>query len=147
MLLNEKIISDMIEISKNNTTFRSHTLIHDSSEDDIQTIAFCIQPETLIDVHRHREGSETIICLKGEIAVTFIKNEQLESIVLNQSNPILNFDPTNWHTYTSLKEDTVGVEIKEGPYRIENFIRHEEFNEEQKRVELNEIIIQEIRCI
>lgn len=137
----------MIETSKINNTYRSHTLIHDSPEDAIQTIAFCIQPETLIDVHKHKKGTETIICLKGEMAVTFLKDEQLEITVLNESNPILAFNPNEWHTYTSLKENTVGVEIKEGPYRIENFIQHGKFNEEQKRVELNEIIIREIRCI
>lgn len=145
MFLNEKMMTEMIEKSKNNSTYRTHTLIHDSPEDDIQTIAFCIQPKTLIDVHRHKKGTETIICLKGEMAVTFIKNEKLEIIVLNKFNPVLNFNPTNWHTYTSLKEDTVGIEIKEGPYRIQNFVLHKEFKEKQKRLELNRSIIREIR--
>lgn len=145
MFLNEKIMNEMIESSKNKSTNRSHTLLHSSKENDIQTIAFCIQPGTLIDVHKHKKGTETIVCLKGEMAVTFLENEKLEIIVLNESNPVLSFNPNTWHTYTSLKKDTVGLEIKEGPYRTENFIRHEVFNEKQKRLDLNKNIVQEIR--
>lgn len=140
-------LNEMIESANINMNKRSHYLLHHSKDDDIQTIAFCIQPKTLIDVHKHKKGTETIICLKGEMAVTFLKNEQLEVIVLNENNPVLTFNPNFWHTYTSLKKDTVGIEIKEGPYNKDDFIRHKGLNNENKRLNLNKMIMKEIEIV
>lgn len=144
MFLNEKRLKKLIESAKTNENKRSHFLLHNTTDDAIQQIAFCIQPETLIDVHKHKRGTETIVCLEGEMAITFLKDDKLEITVLNKNNPVFSFNPAGWHTYTSLRDDTVGIEIKEGPYSKENFIRHDTLNEEKVRSSLNEQIVKEI---
>lgn len=140
MLLDNYSTNKLIEESQNNSSSRSHLLFHDSIKDDIQQIAFCIQPETLIDVHKHLGGTETIICLRGAMAVTVWNDKDSEIFILNNQNPILKFNPKNWHTYTSLETNTIGFEIKEGPYNTENFIKKDKYIEKQKREELNEMI-------
>lgn len=145
MLLDIQSIESLIKKSNLSLDKRSHLLLHETVEDDMQQIAFCIQPETLIDVHKHSRGTETIVCLKGSMAVTFIHENELQAFKLNSENPILKFNPTQWHTYTSLEKDTVGFEIKEGPYDKGNFIHHEILNDLNNRIELNEKIRRKVR--
>ncbi|WP_271397045.1 WbuC family cupin fold metalloprotein [Salinicoccus roseus] len=144
MFISDENKKRLIRESSANESGRSHLLLHESPEDAIQEIVFCIQPSTVINVHKHKRGTETITCLQGSMAVSIFNDDVLNIYHLNKNNPVLKFNPLSWHTYTSLEKDTIGLEIKEGPYLKENFINHNQLNEKIERQKLNNTIIKRV---
>jgi cupin fold WbuC family metalloprotein len=123
MLINNKVLKNLINESRNSLRKRSHLLLHDEVTDDIQSLLFALQPDTEISIHRHPNPTETICCLKGNMAVIIFDNqgEVTKVYSLNSMQPILKFSPAQWHSYVCLTDDTIGWEIKEGPYISSDF--------------------------
>lgn len=123
MYIDNKVLEQLIQDSRINGRKRSHVLLHNKTEDTIQSLLFALQPSTKIGVHRHFNPTETICCLKGSMAVIMYDEKGNISSVrkLNINNPVFKFRPSRWHSYICLSEDTIGWEIKEGPYKLENF--------------------------
>jgi cupin fold WbuC family metalloprotein len=117
MYINKLIINKLLEESNSSPRKRSHFLLHTSPFDQIQSLLFGLQPNTRIRAHRHSNKTETINCIKGKLAIFFFDSMGIidNSIILN-SNEIFKFDPTKWHSYLCLETDTIGWEVKEGPY-------------------------------
>ncbi|KHE69242.1 WbuC family cupin fold metalloprotein [Halobacillus sp. BBL2006] len=118
MYICNETIDKLVQESRKNTRKRSHLLLHETSEDKIQSMLFGLQPLTKIRAHRHSNETETICSIKGQIAIFFFNDsgEVIDRRLLNQKNIIYKFNPKVWHSYVCLEEDTVGWEIKEGPY-------------------------------
>lgn len=123
MIVKATDLNKLIEESKESIRRRSHLLLHDNTDDPIQSLLFALQPDTEIAIHRHPNLTETICCIRGEMAIIFFSNKGAinEIVRLTPENPICKFNPSQWHTYLCLKDDTVGWEIKEGPYLPESF--------------------------
>ncbi|MBT2758411.1 WbuC family cupin fold metalloprotein [Mesobacillus foraminis] len=123
MYIDKNLLQKLREESRENERKRSHVLLHTSIEDPIQSMLFALQPSTEIGIHRHSNKTETICCLKGKMAVIFYEdNGAIDKVYeLSPINPILKFNPSQWHSYKCLCDDTIGWEIKEGPYVLKDF--------------------------
>lgn len=80
-----------------------------------------IEPGSLVPIHRHRNTSETVVCLRGKLVEEFY--DELERICtdrieLSPNGPVvaLNIPAGQWHTVQSLESGTVIMEVKDGAY-------------------------------
>ena len=79
-----------------------------------------IEPGSPLPVHRHRQSSETVVCLRGRLVEDFYDQEgkMTESIELTPGGPAvaLNIPKGQWHTARALESGTVIMECKDGAY-------------------------------
>lgn len=146
MLVDKELLNSLIEESNTSLRKRSHYLLHEEITDDIQSLLFALQPETEITIHRHKNPTETICCLQGNMVIVFFNDqgEITKLYKLNSKNPILKFKPSQWHTYICLSRDTIGWEIKEGPYILSDF-ESPEWIDRYKIAELKNVIKKRIK--
>jgi cupin fold WbuC family metalloprotein len=102
---------------------RNHNLHAES--DPVQRFLNVMQPGTYIRPHRHLRGRpgagfECFVVLQGAIGLLLLDGEgqvqQLER--LEAAGPLrgIQLDEGSFHTLVALAEDSVMLEIKEGPY-------------------------------
>lgn len=80
-----------------------------------------IEPGSMVPVHRHRNTSETVVCLRGRIVDELYDDSgnMCNSVELFPGGPValLNIPLGQWHTVRSLESGTVILECKDGPYK------------------------------
>lgn len=91
-----------------------------SPEDQSQRMLNAIEPGTPLPIHRHRQSSETVVCLRGRLVEDFFDDQDnvMETIELSHNgvNIALNIPLGQWHTVRVLESGTVIMECKDGPY-------------------------------
>lgn len=80
-----------------------------------------IEPGLVVPIHRHRNTSETVVCLRGKLVEEYYDDLErmcTESIVLtpNGQTVALNIPAGRWHTVKALESGTVILEVKDGRY-------------------------------
>lgn len=89
-----------------------------------------IEPGSVVPIHRHRNTSETVVCLRGKLVEEYYDDLErmcTESIALtpNGQTVALNIPAGQWHTVKALESGTVILEMKEGAYEpigLEDFL-------------------------
>ncbi len=94
--------------------------LRNGPEDGSQRMLNAIEPGSPLPVHRHRQSSETVVCLRGRLVEDFYDQEGnlTESIELAPGGPsvALNIPKGQWHTARALESGTVIMECKDGAY-------------------------------
>lgn len=94
--------------------------LRNSSEDTSQRMLNAIEPGSVVPVHRHRNTSETVVCLRGHFIEEFFSDsgKVIESfeIAAESACCALNIPAGVWHTLRSLESGTVILEVKDGKY-------------------------------
>ena len=80
-----------------------------------------IEPGSVVPIPRHRNTSETVVCLRGKLVEEYYDDLErmcTESIVLtpNGQTVALNIPAGQWHTVNALESGTVILEVKDGRY-------------------------------
>lgn len=80
-----------------------------------------IEPGSPLPIHRHKNTSETVVCLRGRLVEEFYDELEricTEAIELSPNGPVvaLNIPAGQWHTVKALESGTVILEMKDGPY-------------------------------
>ena len=79
-----------------------------------------IEPGSVVPIHRHRNSSETVVCLRARLVEEYYSDsgECVESIELAPGGAVvaLNIPIGQWHTVRSLESGTVILEVKDGAY-------------------------------
>lgn len=143
MEINRKLIQEMYDKAVVNPRLRQNFDMRTSSEDNSQRMLNALLPGTKVDVHRHPQSSETVVCLCGKIVEVIYEevkafdagNEELlrggfeaevsRKTVLREVERI-HLDPSvgnfgcvvpagAWHTVEVL-EPSVIFEAKDGKY-------------------------------
>lgn len=90
-----------------------------SSADGSQRMLNALLPGTKVPVHRHRETSETIICLQGCLDVVIFDNHGVESYRLRLSPADGNYGAQlpvgTWHSVEVYEPSTI-FEAKDGAF-------------------------------
>ncbi|MBR1557201.1 MAG: WbuC family cupin fold metalloprotein, partial [Prevotella sp.] len=86
-----------------------------------QRMLNAIEPGSEVPIHRHRESSETVVCLRGKVVEEYYDElERIckETIELSPNGPVvaLNIPAGQWHTVRVLESGTCIMEMKDGPY-------------------------------
>lgn len=125
MLNNEKItqglLDSLTEQAKASERLRMNLDLRDSETDSSQRMLNAIEPGSALPIHRHRNTSETVVCLRGRLVEEFYDDLEricTEAIELSPNGPIvaLNIPAGQWHTVRALESGTVILEMKNGAY-------------------------------
>ena len=95
--------------------------LRNSDSDSSQRMLNAIEPGSPLPIHRHKDTSETVVCLRGRLVWEFYDELEricTERIELSPNGQVvaLNVPAGQWHTVKALESGSVILEMKNGPY-------------------------------
>lgn len=83
--------------------------LRNSPEDKSQRMLNAVEPGTVLPIHRHRDSSETVVCVRGHCEEYFFD-------VSGTRIAVVDLVPGVWHSLRSLESGTVVLECKDGAW-------------------------------
>ena len=121
MKITQAILDSLTEQAKASPRLRMNMDLRNSDADQSQRMLNAIEPGSPLPIHRHKETSETVVCLRGRLVEEYY--DELERICtdrieLSPNGPVVavNIPAGQWHTVKALESGTVIIEMKDGPY-------------------------------
>lgn len=120
-LIDESLLDSVSAQAKASPRLRMNYNFHQSLDDKCHRFLNAVEPGTEVPIHRHRNTSETVVCLRGKLVEEYYDDLErmcTESIVLtpNGQTVALNIPAGQWHTVKALESGTVILEVKDGRY-------------------------------
>ena len=118
MIIDQKILDDLTAQAKTSPRLRMNYDLRNTPDDKSQRILNAVEPGTILPIHRHRNTSETVICVRGHFEeYLYDDNGNLvETIDMQPGGFILNVPAGQWHTINSFESGTVLLESKDGAW-------------------------------
>lgn len=119
MIISKAILDDLTERAKSSPRLRANLDLRNSPEDKSQRMLNALEPGTIMPIHRHKDSSETCICIRGHFEEYFYdENGNLtDTIDMVPGGAFLNIEAGQWHSLKCLESGTVLLEAKDGVYR------------------------------
>lgn len=119
MIIDKAILDSLSEQAKTNSRLRQAMDLRNSSEDLSQRMLNALEPGTVMPIHRHKDTSETCVCIRGHFEEYFYDEEGrlTETIDMVPGGVVLNIEKGQWHSLRCLESGTVLLEAKDGAYR------------------------------
>jgi cupin fold WbuC family metalloprotein len=119
--ITQGLLDSLTEKAKASERLRINLDLRDSESDGSQRMLNAIEPGSPLPIHRHRNTSETVVCLRGRLVEEFyddLERTCTEAIELSPNGPVvaLNIPAGQWHTVRVLESGTVILEMKNGAY-------------------------------
>ena len=118
MIIDQHILDNLTSQAKSSPRLRMNLDLRNSPDDNSQRMLNAIEPGTVLPIHRHRNSSETVVCLRGHFEEYFYDAEGrlTDTIDMVPGGTIINIPVGPWHNLRSLESGTVLLEVKDGPY-------------------------------
>ena len=124
MIIDQRLLDDLTDQAKKNPRLRQAYDLRTTSEDNSQRILNACEPGTILPIHRHRNTTETIICLRGRcVQYLYRENEDVsltlvDAITMEPGGevPAMSVEVDQWHRLESQISGTVILECKDGKY-------------------------------
>lgn len=121
MKITQALLDGLTEQAKASSRLRMNYDLRNSENDQSQRMLNAIEPGSPLPIHRHRNTSETVVCLRGRLVWEFYDEQGktcAETIELSPNGPImaLNVPKGQWHTVKALESGSVILECKDGAY-------------------------------
>ena len=121
MVIDQKILDSLTEKAKASPRLRANYDLRNSAEDQSQRMMNAVEPGTIVLVHRHKESSETVVCLRGRVRELLydengINIEKIIELYPGGDVYALNIPAGQWHSIEVMESGTVILESKDGPY-------------------------------
>ena len=118
MIIDKSILDDLTRRAQSSPRLRMNLDLRNNSDDNSQRMLNAIEPGTVLPVHRHRDSSETCVCVRGHFVEFFYdENGNLtDTIDMVPGGTILNIEKGQWHSLKCLESGTVLLEAKDGPW-------------------------------
>ena len=121
MKITQAILDKLTEEAKASPRLRMNMDLRNSDADQSQRMLNAIEPGSPLPIHRHKDTSETVVCLRGRLVWEFYDELEricTERIELSPDGPVVavNIPAGQWHTVRALESGTVIIEMKDGPY-------------------------------
>jgi len=121
MKITQAILDDLTAKAKESPRLRMNLDLRNDENDSSQRMLNAIEPGSPLPIHRHRNTSETVVCLRGRLVEEFYDELEricTEAIELSPNGPIVavNIPAGQWHTVRALESGTVIIEMKNGKY-------------------------------
>lgn len=119
MVITQSILDELSALAKVNPRLRKSMDLRNSPDDFSQRMLNALEPGTLMPIHRHKDSSETCVCIRGHFEEYFYDdNGALTEIVdMVPGGTVLNIEAGQWHSLRCLESGTVLLEAKDGAYR------------------------------
>ena len=118
MKITQVLLDCLTEQAKASPRLRMHYDLRNSAEDLSQRMLNAIEPGTVMPIHRHKNTSETIVCVRGHFE-EYLYDEAgnlTDTIDMVPGGVILNLEVGRWHSLKSLESGTILLEAKDGKY-------------------------------
>lgn len=120
MKITQTLLDQLTEQAKASPRLRMNMDLRNGPEDNSQRMLNAIEPGSPLPIHRHRNTSETVVCLRGHLREVYYNSnkEVIEVVDLapNSECVALNIPIGQWHSVEVLESGTVILEIKNGAY-------------------------------
>ena len=109
----------MTEQAKASPRLRMNLDLRNSPDDQSQRMRNAIEPGTVLPIHRHRDTSETVVCIRGHFEEYFydVNGQLTDTIDMVPGGTLINIPAGQWHNLRSLESGTVLLECKDGAYK------------------------------
>ena len=121
MKITKTILDDLTAKAKVSERLRMNLDLRDSDKEGSQRMLNAIEPGSPLPIHRHKNSSEVMVCLRGKLRVEFY--DELERICSdsfiiepNGINVAVSIPIGVWHTVHALESGTCILEMKNGAY-------------------------------
>lgn len=118
MIIDKKILDELTEAAKASPRLRKNLDLRNSPADKSQRMLNAIEPGTVLPIHRHRDSSETVVCIRGHFEEYLYDVSGVRTAVVDMvpGGNVLNIPAGWWHSLRSLESGTVLLECKDGEY-------------------------------
>ncbi len=118
MIIDRHILDSLTAQAKVSPRLRMNLDLRNSAEDQSQRMLNAIEPGTVLPVHRHRNTSETVVCLRGHFEEYFYDADGrlTDTIDMVPGGMLINIPAGQWHSLKSLESGTVLLECKDGAW-------------------------------
>ncbi len=119
MIITNRLLDELTGKAKTSPRLRLGMDLRNTPEDNSQRMLNALEPGTVMPIHRHKETSETCVCVRGHFEEYFYdENGNLtDTIDMVPGGVVLNIEAGQWHSLKCLESGTVLFEAKDGPYR------------------------------
>jgi len=119
MVIDGRIFEELIEQAKSTPRLRKSFDLRNSLDDYSQRMLNALEPGTEMPIHRHKESSETCVCIRGHFEEYFYDEEGnlTDTIDMVPGGVVLNIEAGQWHSLKCLESGTILLEAKDGAYR------------------------------
>lgn len=131
MIFDKIVLDELVKNAKASPRLRANLDLRNSAEDLSQRMLNALEPGTVMPIHRHKETSETCVCIRGHFeeylyGYTGTRSDGtpdpnsfgiVETVDMYPGGPILNIEKGQWHSLKCLESGTVLFEAKDGAYR------------------------------
>lgn len=118
MIIDDKILDELTAKAKASPRLRCNLDLRNTADDQSQRMLNAIEPGTEMPIHRHRNSSETCVCIRGHFVEYFYdaNGHLTDTIDMLPGGTILNIPKGQWHSLKSLESGTVLLEAKDGQW-------------------------------
>ena len=108
MIITNNILDELSKKAKESTRLRANFDLRNSSEDKSQRMLNALEPGTVMPIHRHKDSSETCVCIRGHFEEYFYdeKGNLTDTIDMVPEGVILNIEKGQWHSLKCLESGT-----------------------------------------
>lgn len=121
MVVSQAVLDELTAQAKASPRLRMNMDLRNGPEDSSQRMLNAIEPGIPLPIHRHKNTSETVVCLRGRFVEEFYDELEricTDAIDLTPGGPIflVNVPAGQWHTVRALESGSVLLEMKDGKY-------------------------------
>ena len=117
MLIDNSLLDNLTTQAKASPRLRANLDLRNSLDDQSQRMLNAIEPGTLLPIHRHRDSSVTIVCIRGHFEEYYYDdNGNITETIDMRSGVVLNMPKGQWHSIKSLESGTVILEVQDGKW-------------------------------
>ena len=121
MKITQALLDELTAKAKASPRLRMNYDLRNSESDQSQRMLNAIEPGSVITIHRHRDSSETVVCLRGKVVEEYydeLERRCTDAIELSPNGQVVavNIPAGQWHTVKALVSGTVILECKNGKY-------------------------------
>lgn len=120
VIIDNELLDRLTAQAKENPRLRQAYDLRTSPEDNSQRLLNACEPGTVLPIHRHRNTTETITCLRGKCFQYLYDSEgnQTNAIYMAPCSDVvgMSVEAGQWHRLESLESGTIILECKDGAY-------------------------------
>ena len=118
MIITKELLDELTAKAKENPRLRCNLDLRNSADDQSQRMLNALEPGTVMPIHRHKDTSETCVCIRGHFEEYFYDEHGnlTDTIDMVSGGVVLNIEKGQWHSLKCLESGTVLLEAKDGPY-------------------------------
>ena len=118
MFIDQQVLDALTAQAKASPRLRMNLDLRNSPADQSQRMLNAIEPGTVLPIHRHRNSSETVVCLRGHFVEYYYDADGrlTDTIDMVPGGTLINIPAGQWHNLESLESGTVLLEVKDGAY-------------------------------